>query len=327
MRWGALGVGLLLLLAAGSMTYFAFTTGERIRWVDPNDVLFLDIQRIEEAPRGSALSTLVHGRVDGEQTPVTLKLTGFGRSGRFVGERLPVYATGMPEERFVAAFDYHSNLPLWHIGGAVVAAQILGPAAIAAVLGGILLWLSRLARRAAAHRAARRPARAVAAPAHQAMRIDIRAVPPVCRMIADRLVATDRRDAAGPYLDRAAAAEEIIAAAEDERRLTVADSFAPHGMPPEAVRAVASTLAGRPELRSAWLVRKRLTHFAEIDPFFVLAVEIRGWRAKRRQASLAWLGDNIVLPGRGVITMRARDSRWLFRRLQRDGMVPIYQNL
>lgn len=291
LRWGAFGVGLLLLLAAGSMIHYALATGERVRFVDPNDFLFLEIQRVEDAPSGNSFRTLVHGRVDGERTPVTLKLTGSARSGRFVGERLPVYATGIADDRFVTAADYHGNLPLWHVGGMVVATPLLAPAAIAIGLGGVLLWLSRLARRAAARRAARRPVRTVAAS-------------------AGRLVANDRREAA-----------------EDECRLTMLDSFAPHGTPPATIKAVIAVLASRPEVRSAWLVRKRATHFAETDPFFVLAVEIRGWRAKRRRMSLAWLGENIVLPGRGVVTTMARDSRWLFRRLQHDGAVPIYQNL
>jgi Zn-dependent protease with chaperone function len=149
----------------------------------------------------------------------------------------------------------------------------------------------------------------------RAMDRDGEAILPACELACAFLSARGLEERAAPYRERALERQEILREAQEERaKLELRAIYLPHGLEREALDALRSQLAARPEVRRAFLVRKAVRHFPE-RPLFVLGVERAGpWYGRligRGNAALqSALARELELPGECfVLVLNGRRRR------------------
>jgi len=157
----------------------------------------------------------------------------------------------------------------------------------------------------------------------QAMQIDPSAVPHGCRLIAEHLAATGRGEAATPYLERAGASERLLEAAAAERQLYAGDKLEPHRLDDAALAPIREFLRTQPRVRRAWLARKRLEHLPEVDPYFVVLIDIP-WFQRRRRKLLQAVADGIPVPGQASLFLRVWAAPIAARRIAKLEHTLIY---
>jgi tetratricopeptide (TPR) repeat protein len=114
-----------------------------------------------------------------------------------------------------------------------------------------------------------------------AMASDESAVLPACDLAVSYLERHGRADEAGPYRERAARrAAHVTAAAAERFRVGRGDTLLPPDPPPDLVPLVLAELRPRPEVKRAFLVRKKVSLDADTHPLHVLFV-VRGAAGRR----------------------------------------------
>lgn len=114
------------------------------------------------------------------------------------------------------------------------------------------------------------------------------------------------------------AAQRDHAARAERSRITVDDRFDPHGLEPARVRELAAALRAV-GVRRAWLVRKRVAHFAD-RPLYFLGFTATPWWARRRAerviAIQRRIAETVALPGETVVSHVEADLYRLGRKLR-----------
>ena len=102
-----------------------------------------------------------------------------------------------------------------------------------------------------------------------------------CQVVYEYLVGEGRLEEAARYRDRAQERARILEEAREERQtITPKDTYVPADLPADVVQALVARLAGEPTLRRAYLARKKVKHYHEESPVYVLAVvPRRNWLA------------------------------------------------
>ena len=132
----------------------------------------------------------------------------------------------------------------------------------------------------------------------KAMAADHEAVLPACEAAIEYLQARGRTDEADRYRQRGEQQLDVYEAATAERSVEVDDEFEPARLDGELVERIRSVLSVFPEVRSAYLVRKRLEHLADEEPLYVIALIPKNrWRQLWKDAD-AEEKENLPLPER-----------------------------
>ena len=157
------------------------------------------------------------------------------------------------------------------------------------------------------------------------MALDRDAELPGAQLIASHHVARGRNQAAGPWIRRAAALEEVHRAAQAERsRMAASDPVEPHRLSPVQARALVKPFQGHPRVKRLYLVRKRLRHRADRDPAFAVAIVPRRpwwkpWDDARARSLAAELASRLPAGPSLFLFVESRASRVLFRRARKIG--------
>lgn len=144
---------------------------------------------------------------------------------------------------------------------------------------------------------------------------------PGSRMLAAYYLSCGRNDLARPWKARTSALEEDYRqAAEERKRMLASDEVEPHGLAPEAAAALVSPVRGHPGVAQIFLVRKRLRHFPEREPVFVVAIiPRRPWHRFVSGGADARLARELAatLPTPAFVFVKGSATRRLFRRVKR----------
>lgn len=68
-------------------------------------------------------------------------------------------------------------------------------------------------------------------------------------------------------------AERLDAAQRERASVEGGDQVAPHGLPDDAVEAISESVRSHRKVKRAWLARKKLEHFPDDDPVFIVGIE------------------------------------------------------
>lgn len=142
-----------------------------------------------------------------------------------------------------------------------------------------------------------------------------------CELLRDFHWRNGREEEAREWHRRMAERMEVEQAATQERnRLNLRDSFMPHALEEKAVAALRRQLSGIPGLRRAYLVRKRMEHFAHL-PFYVCGYAVTGpfrLHSKRRAAEVMQrIQASVEFPGETIILSVEGDNSRFGRKLRR----------
>jgi Zn-dependent protease with chaperone function len=154
----------------------------------------------------------------------------------------------------------------------------------------------------------------------QAIELDGTAAPQCCELLRDHHARHGRPEEAAAWHRRLVEhAERNEAAAEERSDVTLRDKFEPHGLPADAVAALAAQLRAIPDLRRAYLVRKRVEHFAH-RPLYVLGISVVGsfrlYPKEGGQAVVQRILETVELPGETLVLHVDGDNRPFGRKLR-----------
>lgn len=159
----------------------------------------------------------------------------------------------------------------------------------------------------------------------RAMTQDCAATLPGCQVLCDYFQRHDRDDDANRYRQRAEQFQDLLALAQQERAVVTArDTFAPHGLDAELLRALRERLIEYAEIDTVYLARKVVEYLPQ-KPFFVMVVvRTRTWRDRfrgddaARNALAECLVNKVRLPwGDGQISVVSGHRHPLVRTLRR----------
>jgi Zn-dependent protease with chaperone function len=162
-----------------------------------------------------------------------------------------------------------------------------------------------------------------AAHVRHAMALDPDAELPGAQLLASFHLSRGENDLATPWIARAEAlgdARERAVAERSEMRAT--DDVIPHALPPGEVAALVAPVRAHPRVKRAYLARKRLRHFPDRDPVYVLAVVPRStWfklELRRKEDPLAReLAEALPGTARVFVFVKRDTTRALFRKVKR----------
>lgn len=95
------------------------------------------------------------------------------------------------------------------------------------------------------------------------------------------------------------------------------DIFTDSALPAEWLERLREQLAGRGDVRHAWIARKQVTVAPEI-PLYVIAVQTRGW-FKSNAKVIGALANDFETPGECFFVARAGDTKAIARKVARTG--------
>lgn len=139
-----------------------------------------------------------------------------------------------------------------------------------------------------------------------AMQLDAGAEQSACMLIVQYLQQHGRNEEARAHIDQLHGAGARDQAARKERdEVCLDDKLLPHGLNEPQVEALTRQLQQFPELKCAYLVRKRTVHYQE-HPLYILAFERRTqvWKLESSSAAQALshrLGQEVAYPGEAII--------------------------
>jgi Zn-dependent protease with chaperone function len=151
--------------------------------------------------------------------------------------------------------------------------------------------------------------------------LDESAITAVCERVRDYYWRHGYKKEAHDWHQRLVERAELQrAAAEERKNVTTRDTFEPHGLAPEGLAALVERLRAVPELRKAYLARKRVAHLTH-RPFFVLGftctAPFRFYRIKRANEVLRKIKDTVPFPGETwIMNVEGENSRFK-RKLKR----------
>lgn len=141
------------------------------------------------------------------------------------------------------------------------------------------------------------------------------------------------RDAeAEQYRERAAKHHELLGLAQQERSgFSHGDRFQPHGLSAEVEAALQQQLAGYPEIKEAYLVRKVVLFFPD-NPYYILGVTrqrhfLESNSSSKDQLLIDRLADELECPGQTWITILNSTNKSLKKALRKTAISPIYQSV
>lgn len=130
--------------------------------------------------------------------------------------------------------------------------------------------------------------------------------PNACRLLYDFYQARNREPEAKKYAQKIQAYFEKVALAEQERsRITESDGFLTHDFSPEVIDGLKQKIARYPEIKTAYLVKKKVKYFPE-KPIYVVGVvrQIAWYKLDRESAAqklLARLGSELTYPAETLV--------------------------
>ena len=138
-----------------------------------------------------------------------------------------------------------------------------------------------------------------------AIRRDEDAVAPGCEALRDFHWRNGDKENAHRWHDNMLERHAVLNAAQLERaNIASSDKFAAHDLPPEAIANLQTQLAGIPELRKVYLVRKEVRHLPD-RPLYICAFTITSpWRrhnAKKAAAIQQKIVETVRFPGETFI--------------------------
>ncbi|AOY81819.1 M48 family metallopeptidase [Moorena producens JHB] len=141
------------------------------------------------------------------------------------------------------------------------------------------------------------------------------------------------RDAeADQYRQRAAKHHELLTLAQEERSgFSQGDRFQPHGLSAEVEAALQQQLAGYPEIKEAYLVRKVVLIFPD-NPYYILGVSrqrhfLESNSSTKDQQLIDRLADELECPGQTWITILNSTNKSLKKALRKTAISPIYHSV
>ena len=155
-----------------------------------------------------------------------------------------------------------------------------------------------------------------------AVALDPAATQAASSIIVDYLRRHGRNEEARPYLDELAAGVERDRLADKERGgVTTSDDFLPHELPEETVAELVEQLRRIPDVKSAWLVRKK-TRYAPERPLYILGVRRRiSWWQYERSASeqelVHQINEGVQFPGETFIISLGPSNKSFRRKFRR----------
>lgn len=152
----------------------------------------------------------------------------------------------------------------------------------------------------------------------RAVALDPAAEAAACSHVVNHLRARGLEEEARAWIRRWEGASGTLAAAEAERdRVSLSDTFEPHGLDAAARDRLAGALRAA-GARRAWIVRKRLVHFPE-RALFVIGFEVGSWWQWTSEARITEVQQRIArssdLPGECLVLSLAGDNATFRRRL------------
>jgi hypothetical protein len=157
----------------------------------------------------------------------------------------------------------------------------------------------------------------------RAIALDADAELPGAQLVASFHLARGENELATPWIAHAEALDSQRERALAERREMLAtDALLPHDLPDAEVEALVAPVRGHPRVRRAYLARKRLEHFPDRDPVYVVAVEARRawWKLelRPRDDGLAReLANAIPGDARVFVFLKGESNAALFRRVKK----------
>lgn len=153
----------------------------------------------------------------------------------------------------------------------------------------------------------------------KSMALDESATAKVCELLRDYCWRQDRKDEAEVWHQRLAERLQLEnAAARERNQVLLADKFERHELPEAVLGELCAELRKVPGLRKAYLVRKRVKHFAHL-PCYVLGYKTSRWfqpLRKRRVADvMAQIQATVRFPGETLIINVEGDNYRFGRKL------------
>jgi Zn-dependent protease with chaperone function len=157
----------------------------------------------------------------------------------------------------------------------------------------------------------------------RAIALDADAELPGAQLVASFHLARGENELATPWIARAEALDarrERALAERNEMRAT--DALLPHALADAEVDALVAPVRAHPRVRRAYLARKRLEHFPERDPVYVLAVVPRSawWKLElrpRNEGLARELANAIPGDARVFVFVKGESNGSLFRRVKK----------
>lgn len=154
----------------------------------------------------------------------------------------------------------------------------------------------------------------------RAMALSDEAIAPAAELLRDLHLSHGRTERAEQWHGVLTARWAILDAAEAERdTIRLTDAFEPHGLDPNEIESLRAALAGIVDLKSAYLVRKRLGHLPECPLYilgFTVAPHLWFHRASDAEFVRTQILNTVPLPAETVLVSLHQFPRFR-RRLRR----------